>query len=58
MKDKLLKIKILFTRYFYYIDFKQWKEDVWDQDLDEEICCSGQMCCCGGETYRDNFKIK
>lgn len=56
MKDKLLKIKMLFTRYFFYIDIKGWKEDVWDIDLDQPLCCSGQMCNCGGETYRTNFK--
>lgn len=56
MKDIILKIKILFTRYFFYIDFKGWKEDVWDIYLDEPICCYGHDCCCGGETYRSNFK--
>jgi len=53
MKDNLLKIKIMFTRYtFFPIAFRAWKEDVWDRDLDDYICCSGQMCCCGGETNR------
>jgi hypothetical protein len=56
MKDKLLKIKILFTRYIFFpVAFKEWKEEIWDTDLDDPICCSGNMCCCGGETNRENF---
>ena len=56
MKDNLLKIKIMFTRYtFFPIDFKSWKKEIWDTDLDDYICCSGQMCCCGGETSRQNI---
>jgi len=57
MKDKILKIKILFSRYTYFpIAFKEWKEDIWDIDLDERVCCSGDMCNCGGETLRENIK--
>ena len=55
MLDTLLKIKILFTRYFYYINIKDWREEVWEKDLDDLMCCGGGMCGCCGETYRENF---
>jgi hypothetical protein len=55
MKDKLLKIKVLFKRYIYF-GFKEWKEEVWKADLDDMACCDGHMCCCNGETNRENFE--
>lgn len=56
MKEKLLKLRLLFTRYFYCgFDFEGWKEEVWEVDLDDYVCCSGQMCCCWGKTNRQNF---
>ena len=56
MNDNLLKIKIMFTRYtFFPIDFSSWKEEIWDIDLDDYVCCSGHMCGCNGETNRENF---
>ena len=54
MKEKIKKIKILF-KHFVYIDFSAWKEYVWDADLDDYICCSGQMCSCGGQTVGENY---
>jgi len=56
MQDKLLKIKIFFTRYLFFIDYTDWKEQVWQSNLDDFVCCNGNMCCCNGETYRENYK--
>lgn len=61
MKDKVKKIKILFNHFLFphilalgYM-FDEWKELVWDCDLNEELCCSGQMCSCGGHTIRETY---
>lgn len=57
MKDKIYKIKIFFKHYLtFYIGFQDWKEQVWESSLDEETCCSGYMCNCGGRTIRQNFR--
>ena len=57
MKDKILKIKIYLSEYMtFYTGFLDWKEQIWDTDLDETNCCDGNMCCCGGRTLRDNLK--
>lgn len=55
MKNTLLKIKILFTHYFFYIDYEGWKEAIWDRDLDELDCCNGRECGCEGRTIKQNY---
>lgn len=56
MKDIIFKIKVYFKEYCtFYIGFSDWKEQIWDEDLDESSCCDGDMCCCGGRTLRQNL---
>jgi len=42
------KLKILF--YLLSNAFDDWKESIWDKDLDSYYCCDGAECCCGGAT--------
>ena len=57
MKDKILKIQHLFKRIYYdfIYDYNDWKENLWDRDLDENDCCDGRECGCDGRTVRQNY---
>lgn len=58
MKDFRFKIKCLFYAIKYAIE--EWKEHVWDVELDEQVCCSGKStvypCGCQGVTYRQQVR--
>lgn len=58
MKDKYLKIKELISRIFMdcIYEYKEWKVDLWERDMDELDCCSDYECGCNGRTVRQNYK--
>jgi hypothetical protein len=35
--------------------FNEWRTEVWRRDLDEQYCCSGRECGCGGATVEEVF---
>lgn len=47
------KVKILFWLICDCLD--EWKTEVWAKDLDDQICCDGQECGCGGATIGDIY---
>ena len=54
----LTKIKIYFKHFFYYslyYSYIEWKKEVYDRDLDEYMCCSGDMCCCNGLSIEETY---
>ena len=51
MKDLIFKLKILV--FMLMSEYRNWKEYVWEHDLDEYDCCGGNECMCGGQTIRD-----
>lgn len=59
MKDILFKISNLVQRISSALrwEVKEWYEQVWCKDLDEEICCSGddRYCGCNGITRRESI---
>lgn len=34
---------------------KYWNDEIRKRDLDDVSCCTGHMCCCGGETIRQQW---
>lgn len=62
MKNIALKIYELIRRltlgtiYGAIMDYRDWKEELWDRDLDENDCCDGRECGCSGRTVRQNYK--
>ena len=56
MKDLLTKLRIL--KDMLGSTFEEWREQIWDHDLDSHYCCPGRMqdeCGCMGATYRDIY---
>jgi hypothetical protein len=54
MNDLKFKLKVLFVS---LIDnFKAWKEQVWNVELDEYYCCNGRECGCMGTSQREYIK--
>jgi len=56
-RDFTFKMKCLtYEIYYAYIN---WKEHVWDVELDEQVCCSGRStvdpCGCEGVTHRQQI---
>lgn len=51
MGDIILKLKLLWP-YMRDLALSDWWSDVWRADLDETICCHGEMCGCRGITIR------
>jgi len=53
MNDIFLKlwILILHIRNEYYI----WKDNIWNGDLDQHLCCDGRECGCEGVSLRDSY---
>ncbi|MCG7932327.1 MAG: hypothetical protein N0E44_20090 [Candidatus Thiodiazotropha lotti] len=51
MADFLFKIKLL----WWFVDeaIRNWRNEVWQRDLDERYCCDGNECACGGVTVRE-----
>lgn len=58
MEDRIFKIKILV--WFISDAINNWKETVWQTDLDRQYCCNGRECGCQGvstrEVYNDMIK--
>jgi len=55
MKDTITKLHIL---YIHIVStYEEWKEHIWNNDLDSYFCCNGDMCGCGGETVRGVYKL-
>lgn len=55
MRDVITKLMIL--RDMLCAAYGEWKQGVWDRDLDALWCCDGkECCCCGGSTVREVFR--
>ena len=54
MKDVLFKLSYFFP---YLIQgILNWKEQIWDIELDSQICCSGRDCGCRGSSHREELE--
>lgn len=53
MVDFVTKIRILIM--LLHSTFDEWKNQIWNNDLDTPYCCSGRDCGCGGMTYREIY---
>jgi len=53
LPDLWLKLRMLRLYRFYFTD---WYKDVWKQDPDAQVCCSGYMCGCYGSCYYEMWK--
>ena len=51
--DIILKLKML---RLYSFSFHDWYQDVWKQDADAQMCCSGYMCGCYGSCYYEMWE--
>lgn len=51
MRDTLLKLRIL--RGLLAATWRDWRQSVWDRDLDERYCCDGRECGCMGSSVRE-----
>ena len=55
MKDTIFKLKLL---WIFLIDaYENWKREIWKRELDENQCCDGRECCCGGASIRDSWSL-
>ncbi len=54
MNDIILKLRML--RIYGLREINDWYQEVWRQDPDEQICCSGQMCGCEGACYYQQWE--
>ena len=55
MRDFFIKMNILYISLFGA--YEEWKREIWDRELDENFCCDGRECGCGGESVRDSWKM-
>lgn len=46
MSDLFKKLKILC--WCLTDTYMEWVEEIWKRDLNENHCCDGRECCCGG----------
>lgn len=53
VRDIWLKLRML--RLYWRIP-RDWYRDVWKQDPDTRICCSGHMCGCYGVYYYEMWE--
>lgn len=53
LADIWLKLRML---RLYRCDLTRWYTDVWRQDPDARICCSGYMCGCYGSCYYEMWE--
>jgi hypothetical protein len=56
MKDLITKLKILSM--LFRGAFDEWKEQIYQDDLDRPYCCSGYDCGCGGMTIRELYSME
>jgi len=55
-KDIITKLITLY--WFLRGSYGEWKENVWERDLDRPYCCDGYMCGCQASTVREVFCTK
>lgn len=53
MNDILDKIAIL--KMLLRSAFDQWRNEIWEHDLDQPYCCDGRECGCGAMTLREVY---
>ena len=53
MADTVLKMRVLWA--WLVNTYSEWRKEVWAKDLDQQYCCDGRECGCGGGTVRDNY---
>jgi hypothetical protein len=51
MRDNLLKFRILWIG--LRVAFDEWRNEVWNKDLDGYYCCNGNECGCYAMTRRE-----
>lgn len=56
MNNTLWKIKMLCL--FIMGAFEDWKSNIWVRDPDQNYCCDGRECACGGYSVREVFELK
>lgn len=56
MRDLLCKLGVLLAMLRGIYD--TWETEVWVRDLDENYCCSGRECGCGGISVREVFETQ
>lgn len=54
MKDIVFKLKLL--HWFFCDAFQDWKQRVWEKDMDEPYCCNGNECGCYAVTNREMYE--
>lgn len=50
----LFKVKVLF--WLFADTYSCWYKEIWQRDLDEQYCCNGRECGCGGMTIRELYE--
>lgn len=53
LADIILKLKMLWIYRWMPLD---WYSDVWKQDPNAQVCCSGYECGCQGSWYGDMWE--
>jgi len=55
MRDFILKVRILYISLIGA--YEEWKSAIWERDLDENFCCDGRECGCGGDSVREAWDM-
>lgn len=53
MNDIVFKISLL--RLFFCQAIDEWRQEIFNRDLDDRYCCDGRECGCGGATVREMY---
>ena len=51
MADMIFKLRVL--RYLLSNAYEEWRDSVWNKDLDYPYCCDGRECGCAASTVRE-----
>ena len=51
MGDFIFKLRVL--RYLLSAAFDEWRDSIWNRDLDSQYCCDGRECGCAASTVRE-----
>ena len=54
MKDIIFKLSYLIPMVLQ--GFTDWKEQIWDLELDSAVCCGGRDCGCQGSSHRQELE--
>ena len=53
ISDLVFKLRLLWA--FTSRAYIEWREAIWERDLDSNYCCNGRACGCYGESVRNIY---